>query len=199
MKHFTQTRLAPWGNCWQTAIACILEVDPEEMPPQSEIEEMSASKAKPGGGWLLYSNALNGYLKTHHGLVYSEIQKFQFKSVRPVRSLHTLNGPTVRSKEFEKQRIYHINHCVVAKDGAIVWDPHPSRAGLIDVDSWGVLGEAITVDSEREKRLWEDAGYRLVFGCLCPKHNLNELRQRYEEGKKALTLAGSSEVEPIGE
>lgn len=175
MIQFTQTNLNP-GNCWQTAIACILEVDPETMPPQHEIEALRAEKAV--SGWGSYHNALNGYLTKHHGLVYSEIYRHQFGSVRPLREWHTLNGPTVRTSELKESGNFHVNHCVVARNREFVWDVHPSRAGLVRVESWGVIGEKQPSDPERAKKMLEDEAYALVFGCLCPIHNLNELRCR---------------------
>lgn len=65
MKYFTQSQLAPHGNCWQTAIACILEVEPDTLPPQSEIDTWPHEVL---GGWGMYSNCLQGYLRKHHGL-----------------------------------------------------------------------------------------------------------------------------------
>ena len=46
---------------------------------------------------------------------------------------HLMYGPTIRTRRSG------INHVVVAHRGVAVWDPHPSRAGLIAVESWGVI------------------------------------------------------------
>ena len=37
-----------------------------------------------------------------------------------------MNGPAARG----------VRHSVVALDGEMVWDPHPSRAGLVETDSY---------------------------------------------------------------
>lgn len=169
MKRYTQTNLSP-GNCWQTAVACLLEVEPETLPPQVEIERWPSGAL---GGWKSYSNCLNGYLNKHHGLCYSEIQRYQMKCVLPLREYHLLIGPTVRTEQTRR------NHVVVARNREPVWDVHPSRAGLIAVESWGLLGP-IDYESEREWRARKgaDTDYMLVFSCLCPTCGLEEARAR---------------------
>jgi hypothetical protein len=176
MKPFTQSNLDP-GNCWQTAIACILGVDPETLPPQHEIEGPAAEVLR---GWGSYTNVLNAYLAKHHGLIYFEVQRYQFGGVRPSRPEHILCGPTVRTEAHKAAGRQQFNHCVVARNGVAVWDVHPSRAGLIGVDSWGVLGDRQPDHdaglSERRRR--EDEIYRLIWDCLCPVCGLSELRRR---------------------
>lgn len=123
MREFTQTNLDP-GNCWQTAIACILEVEPERLPDQVAIESGKRS----------YMNALNAFLEAHHGLMYSEVFDYQFGGLDVKEpGWHILAGPTVRTP------VSRIHHVVVARYGATVWDPHPSRAGLVEVERWGLL------------------------------------------------------------
>ena len=176
LQYFTQSSLSP-GNCWQTAIACLLEVDPELLPPQHEIEAIPNAGGVLGG-WGSYSNVLNGYLGKHHGLIYSEIQAYQFGSVRPIMPGHTMCGPTVRTETLKKNGSYHIHHCVVGVEGKAVWDVHPSRQGLIEVKSWGILGELQPVSLADRKRFAKDPAADLVFNqCLCPKCNLDKLRE----------------------
>lgn len=171
MKYFTQSNLYPNGNCWQTALACILEVDPETLPPQTEIERTLRAKI---GRWGMYSNCLQGYLRKHHGLSYVTISPYEFTAVRPVRAEHVMCGPTVRTAATGT------HHAVVAVNGYAVWDPHPSRDGLIATRDWGCLGVYIPPqskeDAEREARCGDDEEYQLVFGCLCPLHNLEKVR-----------------------
>lgn len=168
MKYFTQSNVTP-GNCWQTAIACILDVEPDTLPPQDEIEAWGSYKL---GGWSSYSNVLNGYLRKHHALMYAEVDRWKFSLVRPVRSEFVMCGPTVRTAEHGR------HHCVVASNGVQVWDPHPSRAGLTEVHSWGVLGALNSewVRSCADRRA-DDRMYQLVFGCLCPSCGLSEARE----------------------
>jgi len=112
------------GNCWQTAVACILELNPEEMPSQMQIE----AEGK------YYSNYLNCYLIKHHDRFYFELEGWQCVGLM-VREpgWHCLTGPTIRTPE------NHVNHVVVARYGEPVWDPHPSRAGLTQVKKWGLV------------------------------------------------------------
>lgn len=176
MKYFTQTELAH-GNCWQTAIACILDVDPELLPPQPEIEQLPLEVLN---GWGSYHNALNGYLVKHHGLIYSEVHQPMMGAVRPVRAEHLLIGPTVRTAAHASAGRRHIHHCVVGRDGAMIWDPHPSRAGLLEVDSWGVLGPVHKGFQERVTSRSDEA-HRLVLSCICPSCGLAAVRARRAE------------------
>lgn len=170
MKQLTQSNLDP-GNCWQTAIACILDLDPEAMPPQHIIEALRQGIGSHG---VAYTNALNAYLAKHHGLIYTEIYAFQFNAVKPARELHTINGPTVRSESHLREGRMHINHCVVGRSGEMIWDVHPSRAGLIKAESWGVLGDppdgwlARIVERENRTDGLRSEVAKLTWACLCP-------------------------------
>ena len=159
MKFFTQSNLDP-GNCWQTAIACILGVNPEELPPQHEIQGWPNEALD---GWGGYSNVLNGYLAKHHGLMYGEVYAHHFTMVRPAYPEHILCGPTVRTPESKR------NHCVVAVNGTAVWDTHPSRAGLTEVETWGLLGPLGPKPRASMERtgMRGERGHYLVFNCLC--------------------------------
>jgi hypothetical protein len=135
MKEFTQNSLYPKGNCWQTAVACVLEVDPDTMP--SQVDSYYEDKRDDGSVVLRmsYNNPLQAYLKKHHGLAYVEFHypEEAFANIR-VRGYHIMTGETVRSADYNGMR-----HVVVGKDGQVVWDPHPSRAGLIGDIKFAVL------------------------------------------------------------
>jgi hypothetical protein len=45
-----------------------------------------------------------------------------------------MTGTTVRSADYNGER-----HVVVGLNGQTVWDPHPSRAGLLDEIHWALL------------------------------------------------------------
>jgi hypothetical protein len=176
MKFYTQTNLTP-GNCFQTAIACILEVNPERLPPQHEIESWDE---KVLDGWGSYSNVLNGYLRRHHGLRYVEIHKWMMGAVMPVRPEHIICGPSPRTDMLTKDRAKHIHHCVVGVNGHPVWDVHPSRAGLTGVECWGLLATDAPWQRD-DSRKADDQIYQLVFGCLCPTCGLDRARARNHE------------------
>lgn len=153
MKEFTQTALAPVGNCWQTAVACVLGVEPAELPDQATLDRKLVDGEWRGMG---YNNPLRAYLLKHHGLAHVDMhapaEALALLSVRP-DVYHLITGRTVRTDE------RGIRHCVVGRGGEVVWDPHPSRAGLTDDIRWAFL-----VPYPKE---W--TGYRKdEDGCLCP-------------------------------
>lgn len=161
VKQFTQTD-TKHGNCWQTAVACLLDIDPASLPDQVEIETAKVS----------YWNALNSYLIEHHRLFYSELHAYQVTglSIRPdwYDGHHMLIGPTVRTPENGR------NHVVVARFGECVWDPHPSRAGLTEIERWGVLGRADEIQ-HIQRREWHRGrpDPDVSMFCLCPKCKFN--------------------------
>lgn len=168
MKTFTQSNVSP-GNCWQTAVACVLEVEPDSLPSQL-IYDTDPSPAELGG-WGTYSNVLNGYLGKHFGLLYSELHCYQFGALArlredlPTKGYHLLSGPTVRTAE------NGVHHVVVALHGEMVWDPHPSRAGLLEVLEWGILGPVPQrILDLRARQMETTDALRRVYGCLCPEH-----------------------------
>lgn len=156
VKEYTQSSVSP-GNCWQTAVACILEIDPAELPDQVAIETTT-----PG----LFMNAINAYLEQHHGLMYSEVYDYQFGALL-VRDpgWHLLDGPTVRTPTNGSE------HVIVGRNGEPVWDPHPSRAGLTTVKRWGILAPLLDrLREEREKlRTGENAARWQSLFCACPR------------------------------
>lgn len=150
MTPHTQTNIDP-GNCWQTAVACVLDVDPDSMPAQCDHESVDESGKLQGS----YGNALRSYLREHHRLTYTEIYPHQFAVLQMKDpGYHVLIGPTIRSAENGR------NHAVVGRYGAMVWDPHPSRAGLLSVASWGLIGP-FPAD-------WDEFWSRSGVLCECP-------------------------------
>lgn len=125
MLEFTQTSLNP-GNCWQTAVACLLETLPETLPNQNVCDL--------NGNPPYYQNELRAYLRKHHGLTYVSIQPFMLANLTVKDpGIHLMCGRTVRTASNGQ------NHIVVARQGELLWDPHPSRDGLIEVIYWAFL------------------------------------------------------------
>lgn len=156
MIELTQTD-TEYGNCWQTAIACILEIDPKEMPDQAAIVSGN------GGQHSGYHNFLMEYLVRHHRMAYFELHDWQFGGLSIARpdGYHMLVGPTARTP------VNGNNHIVVARNGAVVWDVHPSRDGLTVIERWGVLSpvpDRFVEMREESKRTRPD-----TFRCICPK------------------------------
>lgn len=158
MTPYTQTP----NSCWQTVVACILDIEPALLPCQVSLEGLAEATTEYKGVSLngrtlsakSYNNMLNAYLAKHHGMVYFEMYPWQFGGLKVTAfdGYHGLIGPTVRTQENGS------HHVVVAKDGVAVWDPHPSRSGLTKVERWGIV--APTED--------EHMGWRKEMMCLCP-------------------------------
>ncbi len=137
MKFHTQSNLDP-GNCWQTAVACLLDLEPEDLPDQ--VVHDQRKEVQPDGSvkWVgpRYMPVLNTYLRVHHGLAYVEVHYPQeIYTALQVREpgLHFMIGRTVRSAENGAK------HVVIGKHGELHWDPHPSRAGLTEDVSYAFL------------------------------------------------------------
>jgi hypothetical protein len=128
MKRYVQSNTSP-GNCWQTAVACLLDVDPDELPDQVAIEAAKADPHYAGS----YNNALQKYLATHHNLVYITLHGYQTECGTP-RGWHTLEGKTERTATNGG-----IEHVIIGHCGEPMWDPHPSGAGLITVERLSFL------------------------------------------------------------
>lgn len=162
MKFHTQTNLDP-GNCWQTCVACVLDVEPEELPDQIvhdaklEVQEDGTKK------WVgpHYNTALNAYLRTHHGLAYVEVHyPKELWTVLQIRDpgLHLMTGKTVRTP------VNNARHVVVGKYGEMIWDPHPSRAGLTEDVNYAFL-----VPYPQSWRRFVDES-----PCVCPRCSAGE-------------------------
>ncbi len=114
-------------NCLQTCIAMLLGVDPESMPQQHELEQLTDRAA-----WGL---ALRVYLDKHHGLTYVEIGPDEYKKALATGiDHHVLIGECSRTT---KER--YVWHAIVGRRGEPVWDVSPSREGLTKVTGWGLL------------------------------------------------------------
>lgn len=168
MREYTQSD-TEHGNCWQTAIACILEVSPDSLPPQVYWEQQPQAFNGWGGNYL---HVLNGYLAVHYSLIYSELYDYQFRALQVKEpGYHLLLGPTVRSAE-QQAKGFNPMHTVVAHYGTMVWDPHPSRVGLTYIERWGVLAPIPDrILKQRNELASRDADYkRVMIDCLCPEH-----------------------------
>ncbi len=168
MKFHTQTKLDP-GNCWQTAVACLLDVEAEALPPQSEIEVAATTESRYGGHFS-FQNAMQCYLQKHHGKSYVQVPVWQLAQAR-VFGEHVIVGPTVRTGT----ELPRVLHCVVGVDSAMAWDVHPSRAGLTEVLHFGFLlprpddwrKDAERIDSDL--RSWREGRRDSISHlCCCP-------------------------------
>jgi hypothetical protein len=190
MIELTQAHEGEFGSCWQTAVACILEVPAEALPDQHLIE-MTATLRKRAqdkgehppeyyAGHFSYMNALNAYLAKHHDLAYLQEYVWHFSTLRFAEpGFHFAIGPTSRNSFF---------HCVVARHGEQVWDPNPSRAGLTRSESFGWLARLPPADidahwlhrnedsKERDRQRWANRAKEspsICSLCCCPECFVN--------------------------
>lgn len=184
MIELTQAHSGEFGSCWQTAIACLLELPAEVLPDQHVIEKaatmrkraQSTSEPLPEyfAGHYSYQNALNAYLTKHHGLGYQQEPAWKMAALQfREPGWHIALGPTTRNEFY---------HCVVARYGAPVWDTSPSRAGLSRVDSFGWLVPVAEASRATEGHLW----HFLSEGAV--KRDLLEWSQRADKAPQISTL-----------
>lgn len=107
-----------WGDCFRCCIASLLELDPRDVPHFMEEGESSKDKWYPRLlSWL-----------TPQGLTYFEFNCTEealhtwqeFFTRENVNVYHTLSGQSPIAK-----------HTVIAYNGKCVFDPSPSKAGLV--------------------------------------------------------------------
>lgn len=95
------------GNCTEAAIATLLQI------PLSEVPEFNRS-----------GDASDFWESIESFLVERGLYVRYTSTHRP--GTYLVSGPTVRGKG---------HHTVVYQDGVLVWDPHPSDAGVTE-DVW---------------------------------------------------------------
>ena len=95
-----------YGNCQQAALASLLGLPLEDVPNFMEAE---------GGFW-------SSFWKFVLGRGYAIIE---LSGPRHFNCHHLAYGPSPRG----------CGHAVVYRSGQLVWDPHPSRAGILEVET----------------------------------------------------------------
>lgn len=162
MREHTQTvTCTPWngwgGNCLQTCVAGLLDLDPEEIPWQ-EVCDLHETRPDGRRGRAIatpsYRGRIETYLHKHHRLQWVEL--YVPSEALPLLRVadpgwHFMSGPTVRS-----EALGGATHICIARYGQVVWDPHPSRAGLLNGARWSFLVPAPGFHP----------GYREP--CMCP-------------------------------
>lgn len=104
------------GDCFRTCIACLLDIkDQDDLP---SFEDMT------NGEWIIpFVKTLNSY-----GYQFNGCNKFEDiivdKSFKGVDGYYIVGGKSPR--EWVKA-----GHATIYKDGKLVWDPHPSRDGIL--------------------------------------------------------------------
>lgn len=107
------------GDCQRACIASLLELDIADVPHFNEEDDA-----------VLFHKSLNRFLR-NYGLIHIETSPVNFSQValkEHAPCYHMIYGESPRGNY----------HAVVALDGVIVHDPHPSRLGLVEdkKDDW---------------------------------------------------------------
>lgn len=185
MLQHTQTHSGEFGNCFQTAIACLLDLQPGALPNQHLIEKATIERRRAQAakletpppyyaGHYSYVNALNAYLFEHHKLAYIQEAAWRLSALQfREPGLHLLAGPVERNE---------FHHVVVARHGEMICDTSPSRAGLKRIESFGWL---VSVEGSAEVQ----EGYRW-HQCSdgAKKRDLLEWQNRANEAPGVSTL-----------
>ncbi|UGY15151.1 hypothetical protein HAP48_0042605 [Bradyrhizobium septentrionale] len=104
------------GNCQQAAVASILELPLHQVPNFHDCEE---------GFWAGFNNFVRS-----RGMAILALRNGDFDYWLRTSGVHYLAyGPAERG----------VLHAVVYRGGKLAHDPHPSRAGLLQVDEVNVL------------------------------------------------------------
>lgn len=108
------------GDCWRACLATILDLEYEDVPFLGTIE-------KPDLEWYEKSMAFLNQL----GLGYMEIQP-NHESNQKLQGYHLIIG--------DSPRIPNMKHAVVARDGIVVYDPHPDGQGVVEgTETYGLF------------------------------------------------------------
>lgn len=144
----TQTRLhmegGEYGDCWPTSIESVLDLPLGTLPRWEQ-----------GQDWGDYWYSIMAYLYHHHGLVSQKVSADLLAGRVQASGYHLVIGQSPRATPEDP-----IYHAVVGKDGEVVHDPHPSRAGVVRSESWEFLVPA----PER----WRDPEVYYPAGRPCP-------------------------------
>lgn len=116
MKKHLQNQLGVQGNCWQVAVACVLDLELEEVPHFIKIHDEG------GEHWWLHSQRwLNerGY-------------KLEPLAAAPdTDELYLVIGPSPRGQE--------LSHVVIYQNGKMVHDPHPDATGVLEEKHFDII------------------------------------------------------------
>lgn len=128
MKPVTQTILhnppETIGNCFVACLSSVLEIPIDSIP---HFAERACIKRDPlQVDQKLWDQAIQNFLKPL-GWMYFTIWADDYTR-KNVRGYHLIEGNSKRGP-----------HVVVGKDGVMVWDPHPSREGLVAVENFGLF------------------------------------------------------------
>lgn len=145
MKFVTQTRTGiPEGNCTEACVASILGCDLAEVPelfdpfgpdyrPAERFHALLEWIMSRGFFWI-WGDFEPRPLPAAFGAIYGQPLEGWLQDL-DWDGYHLLAGPSPGG----------VSHCVVAEGGRVVWDPNPSRRGIIHADGIGILAPIAAV------------------------------------------------------
>ena len=119
-----------FGDCHRTAIACLLDMHPSEVPHFAEENLRAEALGNTDYDWTEHVAAWLAQLGLASvDVIYDATLENVLAAVahRNPRAYYLLGGQSVRGT----------NHTVVGCGGEIAWDPHPDGGGLIGPLSHG--------------------------------------------------------------
>jgi len=148
MIEVTQTSHYPRGNCYAACIASIFHLDLSLLPalPESD-EEVLAKFPIVNPEYYGVDDSRNSFWhdmwatwKRDNNLMSISIRASLLGEYdrRNFYVFHICNGPSPRDPEQEKGRD-GMKHSVVGFKGLVRFDPHPSRQGLLAIDSYELI------------------------------------------------------------
>ena len=117
------------GDCWRALVACILDLELKEVPHFMQIwidENVRVA-------YRAYLKFMSKYGLIPHLLEQTEVLTFD-KAIHPV----------IHNDEFEYYfgigtSPRNMNHIIILKNGKMIHDTHPSKAGILNVKYWEVF------------------------------------------------------------
>ncbi len=106
-----------YGDCHRTAIACLLDLKPQDVPHFYELKVEALQRGEEYEWRAEVERFLNGKGYTQADITYSSNldDLFRYMDLLNPRTLYLLGGTSPR--EF--------NHTVICRGGGFEWDPHP--------------------------------------------------------------------------
>lgn len=111
-----------WGDCFRTAIACVLDLPPEEVPHFYDNDQT------PEGGELLVREWFSARGLALITLVFDGKQDDDAELAAVLNAVGAQNPDTTFLISGRSKR--GCNHTVVGRNAEIIWDPSPSETGL---------------------------------------------------------------------
>lgn len=115
------------GNCYQTTIACLLEIPPSEVPNVEVLFDMEGDLwyrvmwefLKSKGYEIITDSRFMVFHDKNYDISHEERAKFKEELLdKP----YLVSGKSSRG----------VNHICIYQNGKMVWDCHPSREGILE-------------------------------------------------------------------